>query len=710
MSIRKVMTLAGLTLLVAVIGGRRQRRMAALRRALLGTLVLLALAPASAVRAQVPFPTNLLTTPDSSQLTGVRVNLPKPDCATQAGTCADIDVLNGLDGFNVQPRISIPFDGPIDVSTVSNATVHLLDTSCPACAPVGINQVVWEPSASTLHFESDQLLKQHTTYLLVATTGLKDDGGQAVDRTTFQRELNFGQTGSAASRAYRKALIDALDAAGVDLEQVAAASLFTTQSVTADLEKIRREIDGSSPGPASILGSFDRSSVSGIVFCRQTSTTSPCSSSAVPLAALDVFPGSVGKIVFGRYESPDYETAAKVIPATGTDTGSPARQGTNQVYFNLFLPSGPRPAGGWPVAIFGHGFTDNKNSSPFAVASTMAKAGIATIAINVVGHGGGPDGTLTVNRSDGSSVTIPAGGRGIDQNGDTRIDSTEGVSAAPPFDLVSNRDGLRQTVVDLMQLVREIQVGVDVDGPALDPSRIYYFGQSFGGIYGVDFVAVEPDVAAGVPNVPGGSVVEISRLGSFRPLLGLALLTHVPSLYNVVPNPTLTNFIENMPLRNLTPIVDTVPGASAIQEYLDRREWAQESASPPAYAPHLRARPLAGVAAKSVIVQFAKGDQTVPNPTATAIIRAGDLTDRTTYFRNDLAFAADPSFPKNPHSFLTGLSSPCLAPCVVALQAQGQIATFFSSNGAVTTDPDGAGALFETPTAGPLPEGLNFIP
>src|SRR5262249_46310490 len=158
------------------------------------------------------------------------------------------------------------------------------------------------------------------------------------------------------------------------------------------------------------------------------------------------------------------------------------------------------------------------------------------------------------------------------------------------------------------------------------------------------------------------------------------------------------------------PVVDNVPGASAIQEYLDRAEWAQESASPPAYAPYLRATPLDGVPAKSVIIQFAKGDQTVPNPTATALIRAGGLTDRTTYFRNDLAFAANPSFGKNPHPFLTRISSPCTAPCVAALQAQGQIATFFSSDGTVTTDPDGAGTLFETPIGGPLPEGLNFIP
>jgi hypothetical protein len=245
-------------------------------------------------------------------------------------------VLDGLDGFSVQPRISIPFSGPIDVSTVSGATVHLLAAGCPTCTPIGINQVVWEPATNTLHVESDELLRQHTTYLLVATTGVRDGSGKPVDRTTFQHDLNLGQSGSAATKAYRKALIDGLDNAGVDLGTVAAASLFTTQSATADLEKIRGQIDASSPPPATIAGAFDRTNVSSIVFHRQTGT-STFSDSAVSLAALQAFPGSVGKIVFGSYDSPDYETAAKVIPPTGTATGAPSRQGTNAVSFNLFL-------------------------------------------------------------------------------------------------------------------------------------------------------------------------------------------------------------------------------------------------------------------------------------------------------------------------------------------------------------------------------------
>ena len=72
----------------------------------------------AAVKAGQPFPSNLYTVRDHKQATDLRVNLPKPDCAARPTDCADIDVLNGLDGFNIQPRISIPFSGAIDLSTV----------------------------------------------------------------------------------------------------------------------------------------------------------------------------------------------------------------------------------------------------------------------------------------------------------------------------------------------------------------------------------------------------------------------------------------------------------------------------------------------------------------------------------------------------------------------------------------------------------------
>ena len=60
---------------------------------------------------QSPFPSDRFTAFDSQQLTGLRVNVPLPNCATNPSDCADLTLLNQLDGFNLQPRLSIAFDG-----------------------------------------------------------------------------------------------------------------------------------------------------------------------------------------------------------------------------------------------------------------------------------------------------------------------------------------------------------------------------------------------------------------------------------------------------------------------------------------------------------------------------------------------------------------------------------------------------------------------
>jgi Bacterial Ig-like domain len=664
----------------------------------------------AAVKAGQPFPTNLLTVPDSTQVTGLRVNLPQPDCGARPSDCADVDVLNQLDGFNIQPRISIPLSGPIDVSTVSSSTVFLVSREKDV---IGTNQVVWEPAANTLHLESDQQLAQSTTYLLVVTRGVHGADGEPLDATSFRHDLNYGQTKDPAVKAYRKALLEALPlakAGGANPSDIVAASLFTTQSITPISEKIRAQLHGAEP--SFLLGTggertvFPLSSVASVTWLRQVRTTGPPETHFTTGGFVLPLLAGVGTIAFGSYSSPDYETAAKIIPAVGTATGTPVPQGTNTVQFSLFLPVGPRPAGGWPVAIFGHGFTDWKNGAPQVVAGRLAQNGIASIAINVVGHGGGPLGTYTVSRTGGlPPVTLALGGRGIDQDGNGSIDSTEGVGAVAPFGLISNRDGLRQTTIDLMQLVKVLEGGVDVDGDGADDlssSRIYYGGQSFGGIYGAQLLGLEPDLRAGALNVPGGPIIEIARLSpNFRALVGLSLLNRTPSLYNAIPNPGLTNFHENIPLRNLPPVTAT-PDETAIQQLVDRSEWAQQAGNPAAYAPYITA---------PVIFQFARSDQTVPNPTTSAILRACGCADRATLYRHDLAFAANPLLGRNPHGFITNLGSAGSPPgAFFALAAQQQMATFFTSDGATTIDPDGAaGPFFETPTS-IVPEDLAFIP
>ncbi len=678
-----------------------------------------------------PFPSNRFTVFDGTQNTLRRVNLPKPDCTVRPSDCADIDVLNTLDGFSTQPRITVPFDGDIDPGTVNSKTIYLVNlgdvqTWRGVGDIVGINQIVWDPATRTLAFESDELLNQHTRYLLVVTDGVRDMQGKKIksgdddDNDSRGRGHGRGHDASEYARDMRDALRSHRSPRG---HKPVAVSLFTTQSISADLAKINRAIKSTRPAAANFMigqsaagatrAVFDTASVQGINFARQNTTTT-LDNSFLPTPALGVVPGAVGQIAYGSFASPDYQNVGKTIPATGTWTGQPQPQGSNQLVFQLFVPAGTKPAGGWPVAIFGHGFTDSMYGAPWTVASVMASQGLATLSINVVGHGGGALGKLTVLRNAAAPVEVPAGGRGIDQDGNGTIASTEGVNAAAPRTIVGSRDGLRQTVVDLMQLVRQVEVGMDIDGDGsadLNAQRIYYAGQSFGGIYGTIFMGTEPSLKAGVPNVPGGSITEVARLGAFRPLTGLALLFRAPSLINVA-HPSGIAFNENIPLRDEPVRINNVAGAMAIQLTLDRFEWAQQAGNPVAYAPFIRKQPLPGHAAKPVILQFAKGDATVPNPTTTAILRAGDFADRATYYRNDLSYAFNNAVGKNPHVFLTNIGNPAAAPWAVA--AQAQIAVFFASHGTLTIAPplpNGTPApFFETPIVPPLPETLNFIP
>jgi hypothetical protein len=655
------------------------------------------------------------------------VNLPKPDCVQRPSDCNDITVLNTLDGFNMQPRFSIPFSGPIDPRSVSSSNVFLVRmgdvavSELPNRQVIGINQIVWDPASNTLFAEANELLDQHTQYLLVITDGVRDANGAALTRSDFltfaNNPANYRFADGVSTGAYRTSLLNAIANSGVVSSRIVAASVFTTLSATAELEKIRNRIKASIPAPADVVLQsgirtvYPYSTVRSITALRQTGTAPTYTPTPLtaPLSDLNVVSGAVGTLAFGAYISPVYQNSQQYIPATGTATGTPVVQRNQQVIFTLILPSGSKPPGGWPVAIYGPGYGTDKETI-FAFGSVMAAWGVATIGINLPGHGGGPLGTLTMTRTNGTSVTMPAGGRGVDQNKDGTYSLAEGMSGTGTYSLISLRDGMRQTVVDLMQLTRVIETGgFDVNGDGLvdlDRNRIYYFGISLGGMYGPMLMAVEPEIRAGVANAGGSSVIEIARLGNFRVIPALALASRTPSLLNVgAPTPPTFGFNDNMPLRNETVRINNVPGAIAIQDFFERWEWASQSGDPLAYAPHIIRKPLSGNVARPLIVQFHKGDRTVPNPTSTAFIRAGGLTGFTTYFRTDLAIAANPAFPKDPHTLLGRPSVAAMADYAIALQ--DQIGLLFASDATFFLDP---GTLFEAPIATALPEGLNFIP
>ena len=274
-----------------------------------------------------PFPTDFFTVTHLAHATGRRVNLPYPDCAVRPSDCDDLSVINTLDGFNLQTRLSIPFDGAIDPSTVTSESVFLISlgsTRAPwnhgAGTVVGINQVVWDTLTNTLHAESDELLAQHTRYALIVTNGVRDARGQPVEASKA-----FRRFWSIARPDYALALVAAVHAAkqvGVREHDIVAASVYTTQSITPVMERIRDRIKADVPAPANFrIGPqgeravFGRTDVAGIAWRQHTAVSPPgFTTMNLDLAVLNVVPGAVSAIAYGTYVSPEYRVPGEYIP------------------------------------------------------------------------------------------------------------------------------------------------------------------------------------------------------------------------------------------------------------------------------------------------------------------------------------------------------------------------------------------------------------
>ncbi|HEY2791687.1 MAG TPA: Ig-like domain-containing protein [Micromonosporaceae bacterium] len=596
------------------------------------------------------FPSNAQTVRDPLQITGRRVALPLPNCTTNPTDCNTDRQLNKLDGFDIDPRISLTFAHAVDAARVAADTTI---TQLGHHTAIGVNRVVYDSTTNTVYAHPVSQLAPDTTYeLSVHGHGIPSAS------TTFTTES--ATVGLLNMRA-----------------QLDSGIAYALAGIAPNARGLR--IDANVPAAGTTLSyTQDEGSVGGLV-------TVP-----VPITSAT----GASRYVFGSFLAPSWLNSDSVIPQIPTRLFGPYVRGQARLPFVLIVPAGAAPAGGWPVAIFGHGFGESDRDL-FLAADLNASEGIATIATDVVGHGFGPRSTWNITTADGTTTSITAHARGMDTNGDGVIGSTDGVSAPlqPAVDAAySNDGGLQQTVADVMSLVRAIGHGLDVTGDGRNDLRrtgVSYYGQSFGGIYGVMLAGTDPKVQVLALNVSGGPISEIARLSpSFRPLVEQDLFLRQPSLLNGGSD----NFTEDMPLAGQAPVLDPVPGAIAIQAALAGETWLDRTGDPETYAPLIRLDPPRGSAPKRVLFQNAFGDQTVPNPTNYTVLAAGHLFDRESLYRNDKTAQAT----KNPHGFL-------LDPSFVQgnVPGQEQVVTFFASNGQTTIDPDGPGAVWEVPITSP---------
>jgi hypothetical protein len=626
------------------------------------------------------FPSDRFTVPDPRQRTGLRVLLPVPRCtARTSSTCDTLRLLNRLDGFDIRPRVFIPFSGPIDVHSVGPRSVWVHGAGGRA----GLIEVVWDPKRHVLEGTVDRQLAEDTRYTIVVTRRVRDTSGRPI-------------------------------ASGARVP-------FTTESASRELDRIRRSLDSGAAyrqagiGPAERGLSFRQGKLTtvfeadtvvkeGIQHSDQTRTDPKAPLRSTP--AYDTTdPGSIGWYVFGSYRSPQFVTRAAYIPQ-GPTRRTPRARSAARLGFAMILPKGSPPDGGWPVAIYGPGL-GRSYFDLYVTADHLAAAGIAVISIDPLGHGFGPRSTITVNHVPAPGApevqtTFRAYGRGRDLDGNGRITSSEGVGPTDrkvfrhgklaadhpsPYQLVGLRDGVVQTTADVMALVRAIERGVSVPtaaGPiALSPKRVQYYGLSFGGIYGTALMGTDPDVRDGFLNSGGGPILDIFREAFYRSLLAKWLRLNRPGLLNG--GPGLNGFTESEPDPTDPPITHPAPGSFAIRRFLAYGNWLDRPGSPETFAPYIRLHPRHG--RKVVEFQNAFGDASLPNIFIGDVIRAGRLSDRLTYYRNDKT----PTSGSDPHAFL---ADPRLSG---NSGAEAQLAAFLQSYGRNVIDPDGPGQVFMVP-------------
>lgn len=659
-----------------------------------------------------PYPTDVLTVDDASQKTGRRVNLPLVDCKAEPSTCEEITLLNQLDGFNVNPRMLVRFSAPVNADTLRDGmflvALENLTGEEYGLAKKGdvipINQVIYDPSTDTAYAKPDPPIDQHRRFLLVVTTGVLDGNGQPVS----EDPMFVACLGRITRGPYCGSLATAVseNAPTFYPRRIVAASIFTTMSATDWLEKARAAA-GRTPvklAPSEAAGVVKLSEVEQVVWRRQTGVNpTRYGETELPIGLLT----NVAQVAFGSFRSPKFLDAEQVIPPAETALNVPAPPSSEEIFYVAFLPNSPKPAAGYPVVVVGHGLGDSRFGAASFLGSSFAGAGYATIAIEEVGHGYGADSRLIITKKDGSAVEIPAGGRGVDLDGNGTIDNGEGCVLLQPA--LGIRDCLRQSAVDFAQLVRALGAGADLDGDGsldLDPSRVYYVGQSLGAMVGTVLMAIEPDLPVAALNVGGGTVVDIARWSPSLHVLAIGfLLLRSPPLLN-----GFFDFDEDYVLRYQPAHYVRVQGAIDIQNYFERLEWLQASGDPFSYAPHLVSSTLPGVPIKRVLWLFGKGDQTVPNPAETALVRAANMQSSMWLYRHDLARQVAPELPADPHTYLTFLSPPL--GMAISLAVHQQIVSYFMLNGTVAADPniwvrDLFGMdVFEMPAF--LPETSNY--
>lgn len=330
------------------------------------------------------------------------------------------------------------------------------------------------------------------------------------------------------------------------------------------------------------------------------------------------------------------------------------------------------PEGGWPVVIFQHGLTSEALKVSL-IANSFAKAGFATIAMDLPFHGtrvsdvqnnktGRP--CMDVDpaqikckpRDRNATASYDKKGNLIYdcENGCDGIGDPSGTGFLSP-NAFGVRGNFQQAAIDQLNLLEAIRAGKFTD---LSKTTIHYVGQSLGGITGSSLLSwathdgTQP-ISKAVLNVPGGSLIDILMNAGpdiARPLLGALAEAGV-----CVPNDP----------------DDITKGCQETERFAQFKafaQWGVDAGDP------LALTQIGHFNGENILVQMVTGDPIVTNFSTEMLVRAHKIPPG-----NHVKYTFD--YPTNCHGFLLDLGCSRGSRCAKAgicetLKAQKQAADF----------------------------------
>ncbi|XXX73363.1 hypothetical protein WMF30_37560 [Sorangium sp. So ce134] len=553
----------------------------------------------------LPYPSDLrLTRRGTPDLTGFPY---PPDFPIAAGLR---EIAMDRPGFPVVPVAYFRFSGPLAprdaeelLAADGGSPVLLVDLDAAGSPGGRLLPVVATTPAADAYVPEGLLaaaprpgivLRARRRYAFAVTRALLDAAGEPAGASAAFEDLKAGRAPSgAAAPGFRAAaaayapLWPALEAAGVDPDDVIAATVFTTGDVVEELFALSTAVLAQHEAEIHDLR-VDPDDGSHAGYCELV--------------------GQVRLPQFQRGTPPFDAEGLFDIPADGL----PRKQRDEEVPIAITLPEGEMPAAGYPLVLYFHGsggrssaIADRGRWAPEDDPSACPE-GVTEAWMGVQGcheKGAGPAHVLAPHGLAMAASALPVNPERLPGATDTEYLNFNNLGAG--------RDLFRQGAIEqrlfleaLLKLEIEPGTVASCAGVALppgapsfrfDPARVVAQGQSMGGMYANLVGAVEPRVRAVVPTGAGGH------------------FSHFLVVTPLQPNPA--GAIGALLLGTSAELTFMHPAL-----HLFATAW--EAVDPIVAAPRLARRPLEGHPARPVYQPVGLGDSYFPEATYDAMALA----------------------------------------------------------------------------------------